>query len=159
MELLETLPTDKLPTSGGMAATIVVTLDFETLMSDLGAATSDDGTRISASEARRLACEAAIIPMVLGGDSQPLDVGRERRLHTKSQRIALAHRDGGCLAENCDRPPAWCEAHHEIWWENGGDTSVENGGLRCGFHHHLEHNPAYTKTRLPGGQVRYRRRQ
>jgi hypothetical protein len=159
MELLEHLPADGLPTAAGAGATIVVTLSHASLLSGLGAASLDDGTRISASEARRLACEGSLIPMVLGGDSQPLDVGRSRRLHTRYQRVVLANRDGGCLAENCDRPPSWCEAHHEVWWERGGDTSVDNGSLRCAYHHRLEHDDRYDKTKLPGGAVRYRRRQ
>lgn len=71
----------------------------------LGAATLDTGTRISAGQARRLACATGIIPMVLDGDSVPTDLGRERRLFTKHQKIALAHRYHGCAATGCDRPP------------------------------------------------------
>ena len=80
--------------------------------------------RISAREARRLACRAGLIPMVLDGDSVPLDLGRERRLFSKAQRIALAHRYGGCAAVNCDRPPAWTEAHHLDQWHQGGRTDL-----------------------------------
>ncbi len=158
LELIEHLPTEKLPTSGGLAATIVVTLDYETLRTGLGVAALDTGGTISAAEARRLACEAGIIPLVLGGDSQPLDIGRERRLHTRYQRLALAHRDKGCTAETCDRPPGWTQAHHETPWSRGGGTSVENGRLLCSWHHHLVHHPGYTTTRLPNGSLRFHRR-
>jgi hypothetical protein len=158
-QLLERYPTDRLPTAGGVNATIVVTIPYEFLAAGIGAATLDDGTRISAAQARRLACEAGIIPMVLGGDSIPLDVGRERRLHDRYQRLALAHRDHGCSAENCDRPPAWAEAHHDWPWSEGGPTDTEHGKLYCGHHHHLVHDHRYDKTRLPNGKTRFTRRQ
>jgi hypothetical protein len=89
----------------------------------------------------------------------PLDVGREHRLHTRYQRVALGHRDGGCVAETCDRPPAWCEVHHPEPWAAGGETSVANGELLCGHHHRLVHHPNYHSSRLPNGQVRFNRRQ
>ena len=159
MELIEHLPTKELPNSGGNNVTLVVTIGIEKLMSGLGAATLDTGGKISAGEARRLACNAGIIPMVLDGDSMPLDLGREQHFYSKYQRIAMAQRDKGCTAENCDRPPAWVEAHHEVPWCKGGHTSLENGRSRCSWHHHLDHDDRYVKTNLPNGKVRYRRRQ
>lgn len=158
-ELLERYPTDKLPAAGGVNATVVVTIPYEFLVRGVGAGTLCDGTRISAAEARRLACGAGIIPMVLGGDSVPLDVGRERRLHDRYQRLALAHRDRGCTAESCDRPPSWAEAHHDWPWSAGGPTDIEHGRLYCGHHHHLVHDDRYFKTRLPDGKTRFTRRQ
>ena len=41
----------------------------------------------------RLACCGSVAEIVVHGD-QPLDVGREQRLYTPRQRIALAARDG-----------------------------------------------------------------
>ena len=70
----------------------------------------------------------------------------------------MALRDGGCTADNCDRPPAWTEAHHEVPWSRGGGTSVKDGRLLCPWHHHRAHDPAYDKTRMPNGQVRFNRR-
>ena len=112
-EYLETRPEHTVPHSGGVAATVVVTMTIETLMGGLQAAGLCDGTRISAGEARRLACGAGIIPVVLGGPSEPLDVGRQRRFHTKAMRIAMGIRDTGCTVVGCDRPPAMCQAHHD----------------------------------------------
>jgi hypothetical protein len=159
MELIERIPADKLPKCGGLSATIVVTIGLDKLMSGLGAAGLDTGGKISAAEARRLACQAGIIPVVLGGDSEPLDVGRKQRLHTHYQRICMSVRDGGCTAENCDRPPGWAECHHEEAWSDGGETSVENGRMLCFWHHQLAHDIAYTVKRLAGGKIRFRRRQ
>jgi hypothetical protein len=157
LELIERLPRDLLPASGGIAATIVVTMTLDQLRTGLGVCTLDTGTEVSAGQVRRLACEAGIIPVVLGGDSEPLDVGRERRLHTKAQRIAMAVRDGGCVAEGCDRPAAWTQAHHLTPWEDGGHTTVADGVLGCDYHHHLLHSTKWTATRLPTGKIRLRR--
>ena len=114
MEYIETRSESTLPHAGGCSASVVVTLDLDALMGGLAAASLCDGTRISAGEARRLACTAGIIPVVLGGKSEPLDVGRRLRFHTKAMRIAMGVRDGGCTAEGCDRPPAMCHAHHDV---------------------------------------------
>jgi len=161
-ELLERIPADRLPTSGGVAATVVVLLDYDTLLSGLGTARLDTGERISAGLARRLACQAGIIPAVvrrmIDGRSVVLDLGRKRRLHTEHMRIALAVEHGGCTAEHCDRPAGWCHAHHDVSWSAGGPTSVTNGRLLCSFHHHKAHSPGYTLERLPSGQVRFHRR-
>jgi hypothetical protein len=157
-ELVEHLPVDKLPQAGGTAASIVVTLSLDALKSGLGAAALDTGTPISASEARRLACNTGLIPAVLGGQSVPLDLGRAARLHTAHQRAAMALRDKGCSTEGCDRPPSWTEAHHDIAWADGGDTSVQNGRLLCPRHHRLAHDTGYDMRHLPNGQVRFHQR-
>ncbi len=139
-ELVEHLPSDCFPQAGGIAATVTVSMKHDDLVRDLGRAMLSTDTGLSASQARRLACNAGIIPVVLDGRSQPMDVGRSKRLHDQHQRIALAKRDGGCSWKGCDRPPAWCEAHHLVPWSEGGDTSVDNGALFCFFHHHLLHD-------------------
>ncbi len=107
-EYVETRPDDTVPRAGGLAATVVVTMTLKSLMGGLTSAGLCDGSRISAGEARRLACAAGIIPVVLGGGSEPLDVGRRRRFHTTPMRVALGVRDGGCTAIGCDRPAAQC---------------------------------------------------
>ncbi|WP_122817410.1 HNH endonuclease signature motif containing protein [Nocardioides pantholopis] len=157
-EYLERYPTDRLPDAGGVAATIVVTMEMESLVGGLRAAQLSTGETISATEARRLACQAGIIPAVLDGQGQPLDVGRTRRLFTKAQRIAMALRDGGCTAEGCDRPPGLCHGHHVIPWHFGGGTSLTNGRLLCPRHHARAHDPAYETKTLPGGKVAFHRR-
>ncbi len=143
MEYLETRPEDSIPTAGGCAATVVVTIDLDTLMGGLKAAGLCDGTRISAGEARRMACLAGVIPVVLGGKSEPLDVGRRRRFHTRAQRIAMGVRDGGCTAEGCDRPPSMCHVHHDQPWSRDGNTDVNTGRLLCQRHHTLAHDRRY----------------
>lgn len=158
VEWIETYPADALPSSGGTSATVVVTMGLDTLLGGIGATSLDTGTRISAGEARRLACEAGIIPAVLGGGSHVLDLGRTRRFHTRAQRTALALRDNGCTAEGCDLPPAACHAHHDTPWSRGGPTNLDDARLLCHRHHRVIHDPRYDTTRLPDGTVRFHRR-
>ncbi|MGY4721603.1 DUF222 domain-containing protein [Naumannella huperziae] len=95
------------------------------------------GARVSLASMRRLACDAGLLPVVLGGDGQPLDVGREHRLVTAPIRAALTVRDRGCVLPGCDRPPERCEAHHIVPWQAGGPTSLTNLVLLCRHHHGL----------------------
>ncbi len=108
--LLENVLSAGLPRHGGIATTVMVTLDYETLVSGVGVATTSTGDRLSAGQARRLACQAGILPVVLGGDSEILDVGRTRRLVTDAIRQALNLRDRGCTARGCTMPAEFCEA-------------------------------------------------
>ncbi len=160
-QLLEAIPAKSLPTAGGCSATIVVTMTLDQLLADLeaaGVATLDTGGQITAAEARRLACAAGIIPAVLGGRSEVLDIGRQRRFHTKAQRLAMTLRDQGCTAIDCDRPPAMTHAHHDIPWSQGGATNLENGRLLCGHHHRRIHDHRYQTTRHANGKVSFHRR-
>ncbi len=156
--MLESIPAQRLPRHGGSATTVMVTVDLETLRSQLGAAGLDTGEAISAGEAMRLACNASIVPVVLGGRGQPLHLGRARRLFTSSQRLAMAVRDGGCRARGCTIPASWCEAHHRKPWVPRGPTDLENGVLLCSWHHHRAHDPGYRTDTMPNGDVRFRRR-
>lgn len=160
MDLLEHhLDLTSLPGSAGSPFTIVVHLDLDTLRTGLGVAAVETGHRISAAEARRLACQAAIIPMVLGGNSIPLDLGRERRLFSKHQKIAMDHTYQGCAAENCDRPPSRVEYHHTNPWHQGGNTNLTNGLPLCPPHHHMADRPNHwDMRRLPTGAIRFTRR-
>jgi hypothetical protein len=137
----------------------MVTLDLDTLRSGLGLAETSTGEVVTAAEARRLACTAGIVPVVLGGKSEVLDLGRTRRLFSPAQRKAMAIRDRHCRAEGCELPAAWCEAHHAKQpWAQGGRTDLADGLLLCSFHHHRAHHPAYDQRRLPTGALRFTRR-
>ena len=156
------MPADRLPECGGTSVTVVVTLDLDKLLTGLGTAKLDTGETVSAGLARRLACDAGVIPAVVrrlvDGSSVVLDMGRKRRLHTEHMRIALGLQQGGCTAEGCTRPPGWCQAHHDISWSRGGRTSVTNGRLLCAFHHGKAHSVAYDMQYLASGEVRFTRR-
>ncbi|MDQ4109476.1 MAG: HNH endonuclease [Actinomycetota bacterium] len=160
--LLETLDPAALPRHGGDATTINVVISLEDLRKDLGIATlgydETNGTTISAAEARRMACNATIIPWVLGGDGQVLDAGRESRFFQPIQRKAMRLQQKCCQAEDCDMPPEWCDAHHLEPWAAGGKTNLKDGALLCPHHHRLAHNPAFIHERLPDGTIRFTRR-
>ncbi|WP_447645564.1 DUF222 domain-containing protein [Nocardioides zeae] len=157
-QLLEMLDHKDLPSSGGTGATVVVTMTLDALLGGLATASLDTGGTISAGDARRLACDAGIIPAVLGTSSEVLDLGRTARFHTKAMRTAMAIRDGGCVAEGCDRPPHQTQAHHLTEWSKGGHTNVDDGCLLCDQHHRQVHDPIYLVERLGTGKLRFTRR-
>ena len=166
-QFLEAVDPDRLPLHGGDATTVIVTIDLAALRADLGTAEllgasavpgSDEPTLITAADARRLACTADILPAVLGGRSEVLDLGRVSRLFSAAQRKALLLRDRECRAEGCEIPGTWCEAHHWLPWSRGGRTDLDDGVLLCHHHHHRVHDAGHTAERLPNGDVRFARR-
>ncbi len=91
-------------------------------------------------ELRRILAEANIIPIVLGGNSQPLDVGRSQRFHTGAIRTAIMARDRGCIVPDCTTPPDQVEIdHYQRDWADGGTTSVDSGAAMCTDGHHSRH--------------------
>jgi len=119
----------------GGKAQVRVTIPLQSLTDRVGAGVLDDGSEISPTLARVLACDAGIIPAVLNGHGQPVDVGRERRLFTGAARTAIEIRDGGCVWPGCGRPVSWGQIHHLLPWCAGGRTDQVNGGLFCWQHH------------------------
>ncbi len=127
-----------LPSKGGDRPRVLVTVDFEHLQAGLGYGTMiDTADQLDHGTVRRLACDAQIIPMVLGGDSQILDQGRACRTAQGPLRVAVTARDAGCVHPGCTRPPRWCDVHHVIPWWAGGPTCLTNCVVLCGFHHRL----------------------
>ena len=160
-DLLEAMPAEVLPMHGGTATTVTVHLDLGQLRVDLeraGIATLETGDVVTASHARRLACQATILPVVLGGKSEVLDLGRARRLHTAAQRKAIRLQHPQCQAQGCTVPAAWCETHHPHAWSQGGRTDLDNAALLCSHHHHRAHDARYLTQRLPNGDHRFARR-
>lgn len=97
------------------------------------------GDLIAPETVRRLACDAEVIPAVLGTDSELLDLGRATRLFTPAQTRALLLRDRACTFPGCDIPAHWCEAHHLPPWVHGGRSDLGNAALLCGRHHSVVH--------------------
>jgi hypothetical protein len=158
IEYIERYPAGHTPQTAGVSATVVVTMTLEQLLGDHATALLDDGTHMSAGQARRLACEAGIIPVVLGSRSQPLDLGRTARLYTKAQRLALGLRDGGCTAKGCETSASGCHAHHDDPWSRHGPTDLANGRLLCPRHHRLAHDARRVMTVHADNQVTFTRR-
>ena len=128
--------------TSGIRTTIVVRMNKSDLDTGRGLGRIDGTDQpVSVGQLRRLAGDAGIIPEVLGGDSEVLDLGRTVRLFTRAQRLALVERDGGCA--KCHAPPEHCEAHHIGWWENGGRTDLSNGVMLCTRCHHDIHRQGW----------------
>ena len=155
-ELLEHLPTDHLHPK--TAATVVVTIDHTVLEGARKAANLDTGHTISAGEARRLACGAGILPAVLGTRCVALDLGRENRLFTEPQRLAVGLKHQTCAADGCERPFAWCELHHREPWSHGGRTDLRNAIPLCHYHHQRIHDPDFDHHERPDARIRFSRR-
>lgn len=156
--LVENLDTTGLPHHGGTPVQVIVTIDLDTLLNDLGVATLSTGNEITADQARRLACQAQLAPAVLDTDSEVLDLGTRRRLFTPAQRRAAMLTQTHCQAQGCDIPAAWTEAHHATPWSRGGPTDQTNLILLCSRHHHLAHHPHWQTTRANDGTLTYHRR-
>ncbi len=167
-QLLEAVDPTRLPLHAGDATTVVITIPLATLRAELGVCDLLSGTQIpgpdtvagaglSAGQTRRLACTAPLIPAVLGGKSEVLDLGRRQRLFSRKQRKGLLVRDKTCRAEGCDIPGTWCEAHHWHPWTSGGNTDLADGVLLCSHHHHRAHDPTHQAERLPNGDGRFHR--
>jgi hypothetical protein len=138
--------------AGRPPVTVVVRIGLDTLQSGVGTGEIDGiPTPISATTARRMAADANLIPIVLGGTSEVLDLGRSRRLFTRAQKLALAERDGGCAWTGCPHPPNYTEAHHIRWWTaHHGQTDLNNGVLLCSSLHHRIHADGW-EIRVPDG--------
>ncbi len=131
---------------GGGRHIVNVGLSYQALLDGLGTAGTPDGQRLPAAAARRMACDAAIIPAVYGADSEILDFGRRTRTISAGLRHFLTARDGGCTWPGCDRPPSFTEAHHRIHWIDGGETNPEDLELLCVAHHHRVHEGGWNMT-------------
>ncbi|OZM75886.1 HNH endonuclease signature motif containing protein [Pseudonocardia sp. MH-G8] len=132
-----------LPDAGGRRPHLNVLIRLEDLEARARSAVLDFGGRMTAESLRMLACDAAVVPIVMNGAGQPLDVGRSTRVIPDGLRRAVTARDRGCAHPGCDRTPSWCEIHH-IWeWEHGGPTELGNLVSLCKVHHRLIHDSGW----------------
>lgn len=136
----QALDDGRLPDEGGQKPHVSIILDWAELQRQARGVMLDYGGYLQPAEVRRFLCDCGVTPVVLGGEGQPLDVGRERRTATLAQRKALAGRDRGCSYPGCDRPPSRCQAHHVRFWTEGGVTNVDDMVLLCRSHHRMVHN-------------------
>ena len=134
---------ETLPDCHGAKPRITLTLDFTALLAGLGEATLETGEQLSAAAVRRLACDADLIPAVLGTDGEVLDVGRTQRLVTAAIWRALVLRDAHCRFPGCRRVPVACDAHHVVHWADGGGTDLANLVLLCRAHHRVIHTTGW----------------
>ena len=133
--------------SGRNRVDVLAVVDYHSLADKVAVAArceTADHTPMTPAAMRRLACDAGIIPVVLGGPT--VDLGIRRRTITTAQRNALIVRDGGCVFPGCDRPPSWCDGHHVIHWLNHGPSELWNLTLLCSAHHRPVHEGGWQLT-------------
>ena len=128
----------EVPARGGERPHLSVVVRLEDLENRARAGCLELGGELSPEALRMLCCDARVVPVVLGGAGQPLDVGRATRVIPDGLRRAIAARDRGCA--RCGRPSSWCEIHHVVPWEAGGPTSLANCCMLCRSCHRLVHH-------------------
>jgi hypothetical protein len=117
---------------------MTLTVDVDALASE-GDAELDRAGPVPGSVARRVACDASVMRVLMAGRSEPLDIGRRTPVIPPAMRRAVIVRDRRCRFPGCDRPHTWCDAHHVIHWADGGPTAMSNLMLLCRRHHRLIH--------------------
>ncbi len=121
---------------------VIVLIDLETLLSGLHERSvigNGHGIDLPVESYRRMACQHAIIPIVLDSDGVVLDMGRATRLATRSQRRALIAMYDTCAVPGCCVNSRHCQPHHIRWWRNNGFTDIDNLIPLCSRHHHAAH--------------------
>ena len=154
LTLLLTRPTAKERDGRSRGARLLLIADYDVIAKELKNGRLSDGTPIPAQRVRELACEAEILPAIFRGASQPLDLGRARRIASPAQRITLVARDRKCIG--CGASAAWCQAHHIIPWAAEGPTDLDNMCLLCSRCHHKVHDDGWRVRRTVPGQYTLR---
>lgn len=131
---------------------LTVMVSYDMLAREIGRGTLDTGQMLTPETVRRMACDARVLPAVMGGAGQVLDLGRAQRTWTGPARRAVILRDQGCVFPSCDRTASWCDVHHIKHWSRGGPTDLTNGALLCGFHHQLVHHSGWQIRMAPDGR-------
>ncbi|MER7016343.1 DUF222 domain-containing protein, partial [Saccharopolyspora sp. NPDC000359] len=137
---------DGMPRVGGQRPHLTVTINYTDLQQQVHTAQGGagmleyTGQYLSPQAIRRIACDCEILPIVVGGDSLPLDVGTSQRTAPAHLRAALLARDGTCAFPGCDQPPGTPQAHHIRHWIDGGPTALNNMVMLCAHHHRTIHH-------------------
>ncbi len=131
-------------------ARLLLIADYDVITGELRNGRLPEGTPIPVQKIRDLACDAEVLPAIFRGASQPLDLGRARRIASPAQRIALIARDRNCVG--CGASASWCQAHHIIPWQPGGPTDLNNLVLLCSRCHHKVHDDGWQIRRTTPGQ-------
>jgi hypothetical protein len=146
------------PQVAGERPHVTITMGIEAVEGRTGEVCElDDAGPIHPETARRMACDASISRIITRGRSEPLDVGRRTPIVPAPLRRAVLIRDGHCRFPGCDRPHAWCDAHHIVHWADGGRTALSNLVLLCRPHHRLLHGPGGFRVELANGRPVFRR--
>jgi 5-methylcytosine-specific restriction endonuclease McrA len=145
------------PGAPGERYQVVVHVDAAVLADadQIGQSVLEDGIRVPAGTSHRLACDASRVVMRHDADGRLIEVGARTRTIPPALRRALHHRDRGCRFPGCG--VRFGQGHHIRHWAQGGPTTLSNLALLCRRHHRAVHEEGYQVTRLPGGQLQFRR--
>ena len=146
-----------LPKRASQRPHLQVTTTLETLRGLKGspAAEMDFAGPVPAATVQRLACDAAVVRILLDSESALVDVGRARRTAPPATLRALRIRDDGCVWPDCDRSAAWTTAHHVLEWvADHGKTETPNMVLLCYRHHWLVHEGGWQIARTDEGVIK-----
>jgi hypothetical protein len=139
------------PTVAGERPHLTVTIGAEALQSTSARLSELDHVGpVDPEAARRLACDASVMRVVMAGRSVPLDVGRRTAVVPPAIRRAVIVRHRTCRFPGCDHPHAWCDAHHVVHWADGGTTALPNLVLMCRRHHRMVHQGGFRMELLEG---------
>ena len=144
----------KLGTAGGQRPHLVITASAETMsgLPDAPPAQLEGVGPIPIETAQRHACDASV-SWLLGQAEMESETSHAHQRIPAPTRRALVARDRGCVVNHCNRPPAWCDGHHLVWWTRGGKTALPNLALVCGRHHRMLHEEGWTLERKDGRWV------
>jgi riboflavin biosynthesis pyrimidine reductase len=134
-------------------AEVLVVIDWDTLRNGVSATSTvrgGYGLELPVETVRRMACDARIIPVVMNGAGEVLDVGRAKRLASPAQRKALYAMHSTCAITECQVKIEHCVPHHIDYWESGGSTDLSNLVPLCSRHHHAAHEGGW-KLKLEAG--------
>jgi hypothetical protein len=125
-------------------ASLMVTITLDQLQQRCrGAGLTLGGEPLPIETVRRMACDAQVVPAVLGTKGEILEQGRAERLFNRAQIRHLWLRDRHCTFPGCTKPASWCDAHHLLHWADGGPTDTDHGALLCQRHHTVVHSHRY----------------
>jgi hypothetical protein len=145
------------PNVAGERPHVTVTVGAEALRGEPAVSQLDHVGPVDPEMARRIACDASVMRVVMAGRSEPLDVGRRTPVVPPPMRRAVIVRDRHCRFPGCDRPYRWCDAHHVVHWTDGGPTAVQNLLLLCRRHHRMVHDRGGFRLELLDGRPVFRR--
>jgi hypothetical protein len=124
-------------------AAVGVTVQYENLVDNAGPGLSTQESVLTPETIHRLMCDSGVHRILTKGESEIIDLGREERLFNRKMRRAIRFRHGHvCASRGCGRRIT--HIHHVRWWENDGETCIDNGIPLCSYHHHLVHEGGWT---------------
>lgn len=134
------LDSGNLPESGGEKPHLTVLVDLAVITgTGPGICETEDGVVLPRSTVERISCDSSVSRIVIGPNSEPLDIGRKTRVIPPALRRAVIARDRHCQHHGCERPARWCDVHHKKPWGQGGETNLTNLELLCRHHHRSHH--------------------